>query len=284
MPGSAVRSRFRVAFLAVLAVWASAPAFAAETAPAGALRFDCVIDPSKTVALGSSVTGLLEEVTVARGDFVAKGQVVARLQGRVEAASVELLRARAESMAEIEGQRARARLARQKYERTRALVEKRVVAQQLLDEHAAELEVAERALGVATLSKRLAELELARAIEVEKQRTIFSPIDGWVAARLLSAGEFVHQEAQILSLAQLDPLYVEAFVPVRWRSAFEVGMIGHVLPDEPIGGRREARVIVVDRVFDASSGTFGVRLELPNPGGRLPAGQRCQVEFDRPTN
>jgi hypothetical protein len=36
---------------------------------------------------------------------------------------------------------------------------------------------------------------------------------------------------------------------------------------------------VVDRVFDASSGTFGVRLELPNPNGAIPAGVRCKVEF-----
>ena len=36
---------------------------------------------------------------------------------------------------------------------------------------------------------------------------------------------------------------------------------------------------VVDRLLDASSGTFGVRLALPNPTGALPAGIRCRVEF-----
>ena len=36
---------------------------------------------------------------------------------------------------------------------------------------------------------------------------------------------------------------------------------------------------VVDRVLDAASGTYGVRLELPNPQGQLPGGIRCQVEF-----
>ena len=36
-----------------------------------------------------------------------------------------------------------------------------------------------------------------------------------------------------------------------------------------------------DRVVDAASGTFGVRLELPNPGYRLPAGLKCKVRFPR---
>ena len=36
---------------------------------------------------------------------------------------------------------------------------------------------------------------------------------------------------------------------------------------------------VVDRVLDVASGTYGVRLELPNPQGQLPGGIRCQVEF-----
>jgi hypothetical protein len=35
----------------------------------------------------------------------------------------------------------------------------------------------------------------------------------------------------------------------------------------------------VDQVFDAASGTIGVRLELPNPELRLPAGIHCRVHF-----
>ncbi|QKC98231.1 hypothetical protein EB231_28970 [Mesorhizobium sp. NZP2298] len=44
--------------------------------------------------------------------------------------------------------------------------------------------------------------------------------------------------------------------------------------------RRGAAVTVVDKVFNAASGTFGVRLELPNPDDQIPVGQRCQVDFD----
>ena len=36
---------------------------------------------------------------------------------------------------------------------------------------------------------------------------------------------------------------------------------------------------IVDKVVDSASGTFGVRLELPNPAGNMPAGVKCKVRF-----
>jgi multidrug efflux pump subunit AcrA (membrane-fusion protein) len=59
-----------------------------------------------------------------------------------------------------------------------------------------------------------------------------------------------------------------------------VGMRARVMPESPVGGSYDAQVTVVDRVVDAASGTFGVRLALPNPDHRIPAGIRCQIEFD----
>ena len=66
------------------------------------------------------------------------------------------------------------------------------------------------------------------------------------------------------------------------RTLVRTGMIATVRPGEPIGGAYIAVVAVVDRVFDPSSGTFGVRLELDNPGNKLPGGQRCTVTFTLP--
>lgn len=40
-----------------------------------------------------------------------------------------------------------------------------------------------------------------------------------------------------------------------------------------------ATVSVIDKVLDAASDTFGVRLELPNPTLELPAGVNCTVTF-----
>jgi hypothetical protein len=49
------------------------------------------------------------------------------------------------------------------------------------------------------------------------------------------------------------------------------GRVAEVAPEEPVGGRHRATVKVVDPVIDAASGTFGLRLELPNTEHALPA-------------
>jgi hypothetical protein len=97
-----------------------------------------------------------------------------------------------------------------------------------------------------------------------------------VLERLLSPGESAGA-SPILRLARLDPLRVEAFLPVDLLGKITPGMSARVMPE--VGGAHAATVAVADRVADPASATFGVRLELPNPGYRLPAGIRCRVRF-----
>ncbi len=59
----------------------------------------CFIEPYITVNLGSGVTGILKEISVERGDFVKKGQVLVRLDSSVEESNLALTRARSEMVA-----------------------------------------------------------------------------------------------------------------------------------------------------------------------------------------
>ena len=122
-------------------------------------------------------------------------------------------------------------------------------------------------------------LDLDRSRAALSLRTIESPVTGLVMRRGLAAGEYVHQEASIATLAELDPLHVEVFLPSGLFPRLSVGMTATVRPAPPIGGAYPAEVTVIDRVFDATSNTVGLRLSLPNPGSRIPGGQRCSVEF-----
>jgi multidrug efflux pump subunit AcrA (membrane-fusion protein) len=72
---------------------------------------------------------------------------------------------------------------------------------------------------------------------------------------------------------------VEVIMPVRTLGSVKVGMQAQVKPEAPVGGVYKAKVTIVDKVVDAASGTFGVRLELPNPDYRLPPGLKCKVLF-----
>lgn len=241
--------------------------------------FDCVIDPSEVVKLGSPITGVLAEVMVNRGDVVTLGQPVARLESSIEASTVRLNRFRAESTAKVDAQKERLKLARSRVERT-GNVRGFVVTQDKFEELHAEAAVAEQDLLREQQDRQLSQLELERSQATLDQRTIRSTIDGIVTEKKLSAGEFVNQEGYIVTLSRLDPLHVEVFLPVIYYKQVHVGMAGNVHPAPPLDNVYTATISVVDHVFDPASGTFGVRLTLPNPGNALPGGQRCKVTFD----
>jgi len=252
----------------------------ATASPARAATFDCVMDPAQKVKVGSSVTGVLKSVLVTRGDTVEAGQEIAKLDASVEAASAALSKIQASSVEGIEAQRARLKLIQIKLGRSEPLAAKGITSQEKLDEQRTEQDVAQRDLNTEMMKQNLAQIDHQRAEAVLDLRTIRSPLTGLVLDKNLSAGEFVNQEAFIMTLVQLDPLFVEAYVPVAYWGRVKKGLTGTIRPAEPVGGSYAAPVTVVDGVFDAASGTFGVRLELKNPGNALPGGVRCKVDFD----
>ena len=252
---------------------------AAAAAPAS---FDCVTEPSLAVKLGSPVASILADVDVDRGDTVKQGQVVAHLQSAVEQAVVAADQARADSAAEIAAKQAVLAQKTGVLKRKLGLAQQHVASSQDVDNAEAEFNVAKQDVALAQLNHEMAQIELQRAQAELALRTIRSPIAGTVTQRSLGPGEFVSQEGTIVSIARIDPLNVEAYLPVRYYKLIKIGDVGTVHPNEPFGGARQAKVSVVDKVFDAASGTFGVRLELANPDNAVPAGLRCSVVFDMP--
>jgi multidrug efflux pump subunit AcrA (membrane-fusion protein) len=97
--------------------------------------------------------------------------------------------------------------------------------------------------------------------------------------RYLSEGERV-EEKPVMKVATIDPLRVEVIVPATYFNRIKQGMSATVKPDAAEAEARSAKVVIVDRVIDAASNSFRVRLELPNPNNALPPGVRCKLEFD----
>jgi RND family efflux transporter MFP subunit len=253
---------------------------ASSPAGAEAVEFDCVIEPQQVVKLASAVVGVISSLEVDRGDSVRQGQVVGRLEDSVEAAALALARARSSNESPIRSAEARLRFLQSEHERLVELQGKDVVSRAKLQSAEEEANVAAHQLQEAKLNKDIAELQVRYAEEILAQRILRSPIDGVVMERLLVPGEYQNEQSPILTLAQIDPLRVEAFVPTTYYGQIRTGSTAEVRPEQPIGGAFMASVVVVDQVLDAASGTFGVRLALPNSELRLPAGIRCKVLFD----
>ena len=259
--------------LAALSLIVLAPAARAQT-------LDCLINPYALVAVSFSTDGVLDKVMVDRGDLVKEGQVLATLESSVEKATVALAAARARVESPMKSNQVRLDFGLRKFVRTDEMYKKDLVPLKELDEAETQKILAEIGVLEATENREVAELELERARAALEQRTLRSPVTGVVTERVLYSGEFV-KGTPVLKLAQIHPLRVEVIAPVSLLGKVAVGMSAEVSPEAPVGGGHVAKVTVVDRVVDAASGTFGVRLELPNPAYRLPAGLKCKVRFGR---
>ncbi len=244
-------------------------------------EFDCLIEARQTVDIRSSVEAVIKSINVNRGDFVKKGDVLVTLESGAEQAALQLARSRSSMQGEMNAARARLELARKKWEQAQELYEQNFVAASARDEAVAEYKLATEQLRQAEENQTLAELEVKRSEEILALRTIRSPLSGVVVEKVLSPGEFATSNIKdpILRLAEIDPLNVEVIMPVSEYGRIKSGMKATVIPEKPIGGTHSATVEIVDRVVDAASGTFGVRLKLPNRKGRIPAGVKCRVRF-----
>ena len=251
----------------------------AGTATALEARQQCVIHPSMEIRLSSATVGLLTDVPVERGEPVQQGQILARLESSVQEVELSLATLRASSNIELEIARARAELTETRGARIEELFARQVATEAQFEELQAERRLVALETERAALEAEAAQMERDRAARLLSLRQIRSPINGIVVERMLSPGEFVHQDAPVLHLAQIDPLHVEAFLPASMLNAVSVGTQATVFPQEPLGGSYEATVVVVDQVVDAASSTFGIRLVLPNPDGTISAGLRCEVAF-----
>jgi RND family efflux transporter MFP subunit len=263
--------------------WALAALLAALPAWAAAGEFDCLIEPRQTIEIRPSSEGLITRVNVQRGDIVKAGQVLVELDAGVEKANAESARFRSQMEGAVLSKEARVEFLAQKSARRSRLAKENYISQQDQQESIAEHRLAEAELLDARDTRRLAGIEYTRAAEQVRLRTIRSPIDGIVADRYMHPGELADNRdlrKPILKLVELHALNVEVLLPASAYRKVKPGQTVDVIPEQPVGGRYPTKVKVIDKVFDAASGTFRVRLELANPQLAIPAGLKCKAVFD----
>ena len=239
---------------------------------------DCVIEPHTVIDLSSRVDGIVDSLEVQRGELIEEDQILVQLEAGVERATVAEAKARADATAEILAGKASSDFAQRREDRLQELHRSQAVSLDQLDEMETEAELSRFELQQARENKEIADHQLRQAQEILKRHTLRSPIRGIVVERYLAPGEST-KDVPVMRLAEIDPLRVEVIVPVSAFGAVQVGQPALVSPEEPMVGQFPATVTVVDGVADAASGTFRVRLGLPNEDYSVPSGLKCRVQF-----
>jgi RND family efflux transporter MFP subunit len=260
------------------AVAAVVVTFGVAAGPVWGAVVDCLVTPSAMVKLVFPVSGLLALVEVQRGQVVGKGEVVARLDSSVETAGLDIARARAEAHAGIEAARARLASADRQLARVAGLAAKALVPQTEADAARLERDQAANELRDRQEMQVTARLEAERAARLVDQRILISPIAGVVVDRNFEPGEYVERDP-VVTLATLDPVDIEVIAPSEAFGKVALGDFISVTLERPAGAHKAAQVAVLDPFVDAASGTFRIRLTLPNPKGDITAGFRCQAEL-----
>lgn len=112
---------------------------------------------------------------------------------------------------------------------------------------------------------------------------VLAPVSGAVTERLVNAGAGVEAGTPLLTIANVSTVWVIANVPEAQIGLLRPGTPAEVHSQALGAGAFAGRVNYIDPRLDEETRTGKVRVELPNPGGRLKAGMFVEVGFQAGT-
>ena len=232
------------------------------------------VQPLNSVVLRPQVSGIITEVLFVEGQTVARGQLLARLDGRTIAANLHQAQA---EQARNEAQLKAAKLDQARYDNLLAL---RAVSQQAVEQQTALVEQLNAAIaaGQATVAAQKVQLSYTQ---------ITSPISGRVGLRHIDPGNLVQagDPRGLVSVTQVDPISVVFSLPQQLLPIMHPLVRGEAhAPVEAYdrdGGvlLGEGQLTTLDNQVDPASGTVLLRAEFNNKDGALWPGQFVTVRI-----
>lgn len=227
----------------------------------------------ETVELRARVTGYLKAVEFKDGALVKEGDLLFEIDDGPYKAEAERATAAVEqAKAKLE------RLTRQEI-RVKQLLATKAISQENYDQVAFDRSEALAALGAATATQGLADLNLGYT-------KVYAPISGRIGRKLIDVGNLVRaDETPLANIVSLDP--IQAYFDIDERTVLrirrliaegkvrsardhavevEIGLADH--NDFPLKGT----IDFIDNQIEASTGTLRARAEIPNKNFLLSPG------------
>ena len=205
--------------------------------PEGIVKTNGRIEATQ-VDVAAKYAGRLATLTVDEGDEVTAGQVVATIsspetEAQLRSAQAQVLKAKqayAEAVALIAQRNSDLTFSRTDYERGKTLLQKGDIAQQVVDQRRNRFEAADAAYVAANAQRDEAEASIKSAeADVERLQSILvdlvlvSPRSGRVQYRLARAGEVVSAGQRILTILDLNDVYMTIYLPAEQAGRLTIG-------------------------------------------------------------
>jgi len=226
---------------------------------------EAVIEAVRQSTVSAQIAGRIVELRFDVGDYVKKGQVIARIDERA------VTQAEAASVAQVAEAQAALGNARAQYERAKQLLEQKFISQAALDQAEAAYKAAQ--------ARVTALLAGAGAAATERSfATMVAPYSGVVSARHVELGEMAAPGRPIMTGFDPSTLRVVATVPQAQVAAIRAGGTARI--EVPSLGRWIAvKSMTIVPSADPRTHTTQIRLELPEEVRGIYPGVYARAHF-----
>ncbi|MCH2175398.1 MAG: efflux RND transporter periplasmic adaptor subunit [Lentisphaeria bacterium] len=229
----------------------------------------------KEAELRARIEGVILEANFKTGESVKKGDVIYRIEKDIYQADAERI------AAELEKEKAVAKLAEVDYLRAKRLFSEKAISAQEYDQAASNLETARA-------SVKVQEASLNRALLDLKYTEIPSPINGVPGIGKYDVGNLVNPQSQpLLKIIQTDPILIEFYVPEAKYTEYarrkadkhlqerQVNVYA-LLPDGKVYDKI-GKIYDIDNEVNRATGSILLRAIFDNPDRILTVGQYVRV-------
>ena len=203
--------------------------------------------------LAAEVAGLVTDVKLKSGEDVKKGQLLVQLRDGDEVAQLQQLQANA-------------RLAKLTLDRARRQLAAQAISQ-------ADFDTAQ-----ANYQARQAAVAQQQVVIAKKQ--LRAPFDGRAGIITISPGDYLAAGTQVVTVQQLDPLFVDFNVPQGQLARLKVGQTVRLRLDAWPGRTFSGRLSAINPKVDASTRNVRVEATVPNHDKTLTPGMFAKLTVD----
>jgi len=258
-----------------------------------------VLVPDRTVSLYAKLSGQARVVAADVGDKVSKGELLVQIDTKELDAQLAVAEAQlagvtdqaAQAKIGVDTARLNLEMAQRAYDRTKTLLDSKVITESQLDDARTKLDLARAAfenaqrqlqtMGGSGVAQARAQ---ADSIKVQISNSmVTSPIDGTVITRAINPGELVNPSSSLMSVSDTATLRLQGTVSQEDVARLAVGMKAKVSVDTSPGLSYQGRVIQIGPIAASTGQYFPVVISLKNDG-KLLAGMTARAFIEAPSS
>jgi membrane fusion protein, multidrug efflux system len=210
------------------------------------------IAASETVEIKAETEGIVQEILFDEGQRVTRGQLLVRLDESKLKSSLDEIKANFE-------------LSKSKFERSKQLLQDKLLSLQEYEELASTFSAMEAGLG-------LKERQLRDA-------RIYAPFSGIVGARQVSPGQVITRNSVLTWLVDLDTVKAEVKVPEKYLRQVQAGQALEFGVAAFPGEKFRGELYFISPQIDESTRTVLVKARIPNPNIKLRGGMFASLDL-----